>query len=503
MSCCGNRRPEIRVSGRTRGIAAKFADSLPALNLFTIEGWQTPPSSSAPPIPACAELWAAGAAALDRLAPGRHPLYKRAQTVHALKMISAKALFRSAAIQSLTGWERLRTGVSYFPLDDTFQQNPFPTYARLRRKDPVHWSPTVNAWVLSLYEDVDATLRDFKRFANDSRKTRGEPPPGEAPEAPSMLSLDPPDHTRMRALVSKAFTPRAVRAMEPRIEELVHELLGELPEGEPVDIIAGLAYPLPVIVIAEMIGVLPEDRDRFKRWSDVMARTLEPTITREELSEAMDARDELIEYFRAVIEERRKNPREDLVSSLVAAEEEGDRLSEAEMYSTLILLLVAGNETTTNLIGNGLLALLRHPDQYQLLRDDASLTESAVEEMLRYDSPVQTDARFVLEDVELRGKVLRRGDQVLQLIGSANRDPRVFPEPRKLDITREENNHLAFGRGIHHCLGAPLARMEGRIAFRALADRYPRIALADPAPRFRDQVVLRGLEALPVVLHRA
>jgi cytochrome P450 len=442
-----------------------------------------------------------GTGRLDVTGAGRHPLYNARRARHPFPMPSLRSLLRSTTVRGITSYERLRTGVSYYPLDDAFQQHPYPTYARLRRKDPVHWSPLVRAWILSRHEDCDATLRDHRRFSNDPRNAAGYVPAPTSPETPSLLNLDPPDHTRLRGLVSKAFTPRAVRAMEPRIEQLVHELLDKAPAGEPVDIIEGLAYPLPVIVISEMIGVLPEDRDRFKTWSDRIARTLEPTITEEEIELARGAREEIIEYFRVVIAERRAQPREDLVSSLVAAEDEGERLTEAEMLSTLILLLVAGNETTTNLIGNGLLALLRHPDQYQLLRDDLDLAENAVEELLRYDSPVQTDGRTALDDVELHGRVIRRGQRVLQLLGSANRDPRVFPEPRKLDITREDHGHLSFGRGIHHCLGAPLARLEGRIAFRALAERYPKIELADPNPRFRDQVVLRGLERLPVTLH--
>jgi cytochrome P450 len=416
-----------------------------------------------------------------------------------------RSLIMPVATRALTLRERLESGAVYNPLEDAFHQNPYPTYARLRRKDRVHWSYLANAWILTWWEDVDAVLRDHRRFSNDDRngkqKRRRVRDVDEAMR--SILVIDPPDHTRLRGLVSKAFSARAIAQLEPRIREIVDGILAPLEDGAEVDIMDALAFPLPVTVIAEMIGVPPADRDRFKLWSDAVARTLEPTISEEEMIEAEICRGMLRAYFLEIIDERRAHPREDLLSALIAAEEEGDKLSEEEMLTTLILLLVAGNETTTNLIGNVLLALLRHPEQLQLLRENPDLMESAVEELLRFDSPVQTDGRFAMEDIELGGKIIRKGDSVLPLIGSANRDPRHFQRPRELDITRNDRSHISFGRGIHHCLGAPLARLEGRIAFEALLAQFPRIELTGEPPVFKDHVVLRGMKSLRVRVHRS
>jgi cytochrome P450 len=276
-----------------------------------------------------------------------------------------------------------------------------------------------------------------------------------------------------------------------------------MPEDEPFDLMEAFAYPLPVTVIAELIGVPAEDRADFKRWSGPVARTLEPTITQAEWEEAQEAERALDEYFERVIAERRDAPHEDLLSALILAEDAGEKLSHDELLVTLKLLLIAGNETTTNLIGNGMLALLRHPAQLDRLRDNPVLLESAIEELLRYDGPVQIDARWALQDVELRGKRILKGQGVIPLIGSANRDPRFFAEPRKLDIGREPNHHVAFGRGIHHCLGAPLARLEGQVAFQAFLEAFDRVALATDKPEFRDNVVLRGLRSLPLRVHRS
>jgi cytochrome P450 len=250
-------------------------------------------------------------------------------------------------------------------------------------------------------------------------------------------------------------------------------------------------------VIAELLGIPPKDRAQFKVWSDQRARTLEPTMTRRELDIAVEASKALTAYFLGIIHERRVRPQNDLISALVTAEEKGDKLTEEEMLVMLRLLLVAGNETTTNLIGNGMLALLQHPDQLQLLRRRPDLMLSAIEELLRYDAPVQTDIRTALEDMELGGKLICKGQGVLLLIGSANRDPEIYHEPDRLDLTRHETSHIAFGRGIHHCIGAPLARLEGRVAFEMLLERFEDIHLLTDRPQFKDHVVLRCLEALP------
>jgi cytochrome P450 len=313
-----------------------------------------------------------------------------------------------------------------------------------------------------------------------------------------MLVLDPPDHTRLRALVSKAFTPSAIMALEPRIRAIVGELLDQIADPAHFDLIEALAYPLPVIVMAELLGVPPEDRAQFKRWSSQRARVLEPTITARERQAAIQAAKAFDAYFRDVIEARRSTPRDDLISALVAIEETGNKLSPYELIVMLRLLLIAGNETTTNLIGNGMLALLRHPEQMRTLQANPSLIPSAIEELLRYDTPVQVDGRTMREDMDFHGRRLQKGQGVVLLLGSANRDPEGFCDPDRLDITRNEASHIAFGRGIHHCLGAPLARLEGRLAFEALLERFSDIRLLTEHPAFKDNVVLRGLRALPL-----
>jgi cytochrome P450 len=396
--------------------------------------------------------------------------------------------------------ERYQSGVTYNPLSHRVFTDPYPTYHTLRTRDPIHWSSLSSAWVVSRYHDIDTILRDHRRFSNDfenrtlSRRRQGQLNPA---VDKSMLFIDPPDHTRLRSLVSKAFTPKTIEKMELRVRAIMSELLDQIPDPASFDLMQAIANPLPVIVIAELIGVPPKDRGQFKVWSNQRARTLEPTITTRERDIAAEAGKALTAYFLGIINERRANPRDDLISALVAVEEGGDKLTEDEMVVMLRLLLVAGNETTTNLIGNGLLALLRHPEQLQLLRRQPDLMPSAIEELLRYDAPVQTDIRTALEDMELGGKLIRKGQGVLLLIGSANRDPEVYSEPDRLDLTRHETSHIAFGRGIHQCIGAPLARLEGRIAFAMLLERFEDIHLLTDRPQFKDHVVLRGLETLP------
>jgi cytochrome P450 len=420
--------------------------------------------------------------------------------------VSLQALIKPMAIRLMLAREWWQSGVTYYPLSPRVYKNPYPTYAALRAKDPIHWSVLMDSWVLARYRDVDAILRDHKRFSSDPRNRRNprtRPAPTAPSGDPSMLFLDPPDHTRLRALVSKAFTPSAIAALTPRISAIMQELLEQIEDQAAFDLIETIAYPLPVIVMAELLGVPPEDRDQFKVWSNQRARTLEPTMTARERQDALRAAQEFDAYFLKIIEARRVAPQDDLISTLAAAEEAGDTLSQSELLVMLRLLLVAGNETTTNLIGNGMLALLRHPDQLQALRDDSGLMASAIEELLRYDAPVQVDGRTVMEDVEIDGHRLTRGQGVVLLIGSANHDPDVFSHPERLDITRDEASHIAFGRGIHHCLGAPLARLEGRIAFAALLQRFADLRLLTDHPPFKDNVVLRGLQTLPVSAKRA
>ena len=416
-------------------------------------------------------------------------------------MLSIQKAIRSVVIGAMLARERWQSGVAYNPLSRQTAQDPYPVYAALRERDPVHRSALMNAWMFARHADIDTILRDHRRFSNDprkgtlsSRQRAGLP----ADEEFTMLFLDPPDHKRLRALVNKAFTPKAVNALEPHIRSLLGSLLDEIDDPAGFDLMQAVAQPLPVIVIAEMLGVPPEDRAQFKIWSDQRARTLEPSIDARERALAEAANKSLNNYFRPIIEERRAAPQDDIVSALAQAEEEGDRLTELEMLNMLRLLLIAGNETTTNLIGNGVLALLRHPDQLQRLRDDPSLIPLAVDELLRFDSPVQTDFRRALEDCEVNGFPLKKRDNIVLLLGAANRDPDVFDEPDRLDVGRGDRSHLSFGRGIHHCIGAPLARLEGRVVLEMLLERFSQISLRDRQPRFRNSIVLRGLESLPV-----
>ena len=413
---------------------------------------------------------------------------------------------RSAAINAVLIRERLESGVAYNPLSSRVTQDPYPVYAKLRARDPVHRSRLFNGWVFTRHAVVDAILRNHRHFSNDSRKgalTRRQraalPPSDEL----TMLLLDPPAHNRLRALVNKAFTRRAVNALEPHIRDLLGALLDEIGDPAGFDLMAAVARPLPVIVIAEMLGIPPEDRAQFKLWSDQRARLIEPTTSKAQREIGKAASNALDAYVRPIISARRVDPQGDIVSALALAEERGERLTEREMLNMLRLLLVAGNETTTNLIGNGMLALLRHPEQLERLRQDPSMIPSAVEELLRFDSPVQTDFRRALEDCEVNGFPVRRREEIVAVLGAANRDPEVFEYPDRLDVGRREIKHLSFGRGIHHCLGAPLARLEGRIVLEELLQRFSSIRLLNERPRFHDTVVLRGLRSLPIGCLRA
>lgn len=381
------------------------------------------------------------------------------------------------------------------PLLVQFRENPYPLYQYLLTTAPVQWNDTLGAWTLARYADVVASLTDA-RFSADRTRQGPEAPAYQL--AKSMLVSDPPDHTRLRALVSKAFTPRMVEQLRPRIIAVVGELLDRIVDrGGPFDVIADLAYPLPVVIIAELLGVPAEDRIKFNEWSAVLAASLDPLVSEELATQVPVARDALHGYLRGIIAERRKQPQSDLISALVAVEERGEVLSEPELVVMCTLLLIAGHETTVNLIGNGTNALLGHPDQLALLRQDPSLIATAVEELLRFDSPVQMTGRIAVQSVELGGHTIQEGEWILPLLGAANHDPAQFRDPESLDLTRNPNGHVAFGRGIHFCLGAPLARLEGQIAIGALVRRFPNLSL-DGEPVRRAQITLRGLKSLPV-----
>ncbi len=411
-------------------------------------------------------------------------------------------------IKARLAQERVQSGVVWFPLDPDFIANPYPTYRELRERDPYHPSPLTGALVVSRYDDVDAVLRNYKTFSNQRGPvgSRNRPNIGERIEnelQPSMLSLDPPDHTRLRGLVSRAFTPRQIAKMEDHIRETAHTLLDEVEGETEFDLMSNLAALLPTVVIAEMIGVPTADRQQFKVWSDRFARVLEPNLTSDELSVVFDTARLFDEYFSGIVAEHRAQPQDDLVSRLIEAEEEGDRLTQDEMIVTLRLLLVAGNETTTNLIGNGLKALLEHPEQLELLRRRPELIDNAIEELLRYDSPVQVDGRTTLDEHQLDRHTLKPGRPVSLLIGGANRDPEEFSDPETLDITREDAGNISFGRGIHHCLGAPLARLEGKIAFETLLERFDDIQFGARTPVYKPNIVLRGLKHLDIRVERS
>jgi pimeloyl-[acyl-carrier protein] synthase len=392
--------------------------------------------------------------------------------------------------------------LAFNPFLPEVHEDPYPLYHRLRAEDPVHRSP-LGFWVLTRHADVLAVLRD-PRMSRDPRRServallRASAEVDEllaAEEAaPSMLFVDPPDHTRLRTLVNKAFTPAAVERLRPRVEELVAGLLDRAAGTGSMDVVEELAYPLPVTVICELFGVPEADRDRFRAWSRGLVHLLDPLVAADALERALRARQALRGYLGGLIAERRAHPAGDLLTALIAAEDQGHQLSEAELVS----LLVAGHETTVNLIANGMLALLRDPQARARLRADPALARSAVEELLRYDSPVQFTSRHALEDLDVGGRRVRAGETVVAVLGAANRDPAQFPDPDRLDLARAPNRHLAFGGGIHFCLGAPLARMEAAVAIPALLARLPGLELGPEPPVRRDTVTLRGLAGLPV-----
>ncbi len=402
--------------------------------------------------------------------------------------------------------ERATSGASFEVGTDAYYENPYPGYRRLLERDPVHRALLLGGWVLTRHRDVLAMLRN-DGFSADQRLSKRYPRrrksyiaaggPPERLDNPTMLSADPPDHTRLRGLVSKAFTPRMVGAMQERMESLAAELLAPVSRGTEFCVVRSIAYPLPVLVIAEILGIPKQDRERFKHWSDEVVKGL-GIISSAELRRSILASNELGEYLTQIAERRRGDPRDDLISGLLAAEEQGDRLSMQELLGTCSLLLIAGNETTTNLIGNGVLGLLSNPAQLERLREEPELIDSAVEELLRFDPPVQFTARTVRDDCEWLGIAMKRGTTVVAGLAAANRDPEVFENPDQLDIGRTDNRHVSLGSGIHFCLGASLARLEARTAISALVSLYPDMRLASTPPKRGRNVVLRGLETLHI-----
>ncbi|GHO85920.1 cytochrome P450 family protein [Dictyobacter formicarum] len=404
----------------------------------------------------------------------------------------------------------------HITMDDLLAQetkrNPQAFYAHLREQAPLTYAAgllgTRGAWITTSYDDAIAILKD-PRFTKDVQKVlqsgNGQITDGASESIAKlvtwrrdMLTVDPPDHTRLRGLVSKVFTPRMIEQLHPRIQQITDELLDAVQERGEMDLIVDFAFPLPITVICEMLGIPSQDRPQFRVWTQALLNFSEGNQRGEATVAAMEA---FIHYIKTLVAVKRAQPGNDLISELVQVEESGDTLSENELLSTIFLLIVAGHETTVNLIGNGTLALLQHPEQMRLLQQDASLIPSAVEELLRYTAPVTlASPRWALEDIPLHDQVIHKGEMVLLSLVAANIDPQHFNNPEELEVTRQVNKHLAFGKGIHVCLGAPLARLEGQIAFATLLRRLPGLRLVgDPAQLHWNRTpILRGLTSLPV-----
>jgi pimeloyl-[acyl-carrier protein] synthase len=392
----------------------------------------------------------------------------------------------------------------YHLLDPEVLADPYPLYHRLRSEDPVHWDPFLHAWVVTRYADVVTVLHRFSAARTPTPEQLAAMgleslTPIARVMVRQMLFLDPPSHTRIRGLASQAFTPRRVERLRAHIQDIMDSLLdAAIPRGR-MEVIEDLAAPLPAIVTAEMLGVPTRDHPLLKKWSADFAEMLGNfQHNPDRAAGVLRSTEDMVAYFRDAVREQRERPREGLVSALLAAEIDGDRFTEEEVIANVIVTMVGGQETTTNLIGNGVLTLLRNPAELARLRHDPALIAPAVEELLRYESPSQHTARLAPEDVMLGGKLIRRRQAVIAVMGAGNRDPERFPDPDRLDLSRADNRHLAFGWAAHFCFGAPLARIEGQIAFATLLRRLPGLRL-EPGPLvWRDNLGLRGLTALPV-----
>ena len=386
-------------------------------------------------------------------------------------------------------------------MSPAFREDPYAYYERFRGPQPLlRVADTI--WFALGHADVTTLLRHPRLSTDESRAATEVGQDEDNNRKRSLLFMDPPDHTRLRGLVARAFTPRRIEDLRLAAQAIAAELIDAMTgRTGPVDLIQSFAYPLPVRVICALLGVPPEDEATFTAWSRGVARSVDPSVLRTPEIDAaiVEARQGLSTYLGDLLAERRRAPGDDLLSALAAVDVEGDRISAREVVALAQLLLVAGHETTVNLIGNGVLALLRAPEQLALLRQSPALVGPAIDELLRFDGPVQITQRVVLEDMDVVGCPVKAGDEIMLVLGAANRDPAAFADPHRLDVTRDARRHVAFGGGIHHCLGAALARMEGQIALSALLDRFERIELAG-TPTRRPTFTLRGLEQLPVTL---
>jgi len=397
--------------------------------------------------------------------------------------------------------------LGFDPADRTFIADPYPVYCRLRDDHPILWNPATSQWLISRHADVNRLLRDrglgrtYLHRATHAEMGRPEPLAWHAPfhelNDAGMLDLEPPDHTRIRRLVLKAFTPRTVEAMRGRIQAIVDGLLDAVTGAGEIDLIADYVEPLPVTVIAELLAIPEADRHHLRPWSADICLMYELDPPDSSARKAVQASIEFGDYLRALLADRRRDPGDDLISALAAVVDDGDTLTEQELIATCVLLLNAGHEASVNGAGNGWWTLFRHPGALARLRAEPAILPIAIEELLRFDTPLSLFERWVLEPIEVHGVQLQRGDEVAMLFGSANRDPDAFARPDELDLTRDPNPYLSFGAGIHYCLGAPLAKLELGIAFETLLRRAPRLELVEP-PRWKPTFVLRGLESMRV-----
>ncbi|MBH8563712.1 cytochrome P450 [Nostoc sp. CENA67] len=393
--------------------------------------------------------------------------------------------------------------------DPQVRINPYPTYHHLRSESPVHRYFVGGDWLVSRYVDVKAVLRSGYVRSQDKPKSIQERNQYLQDKGKNLNTLaqttskflfymDQPDHTRLRNLVMKVFSSVIVERMRPQIQEIVNELLDKVQHQGSMDIIADFAIPLPVTVISRLLGIPKEDQDQLNQWSNVLARILDSLVSLEEFQAMNEVTEAFKEYLRTLIAKREKQPQADLISALIAVKEQSDRLSEEELLATCIMLFATGEESTVNTIGNGMLALLNHPDQIEQLKTEPTKIQTAVDEILRYDSPVQTTTRIATVNFEIGNQTIQAGEKVVLCLGAANRDPAQFPDPDRLDINRNPNPHVAFGDGIHYCLGAGLARIQAQIAINTLVQKFPDLKLASNQLEWRKNAVLRGLKALPV-----
>lgn len=390
-----------------------------------------------------------------------------------------------------------------------FVANPYPALRALREQEPVYWSPAIGAWLLTRYDDILVSFKDTLHYSNENRLGKGVEylPPEKRRNykqfedhyaTKGLLHSDPPDHTRLRALVVKEFTPRVVELMRPRIQEVVDSILDRAHQQGQMDVVPDLAAALPMNVITEIMGVPPPERHLIKKWTDdLLSFQGVNRPSEEDLTRGQNALSEIRPYIHEMIEKRRRQPTQDLMSKFVAAESQGERVSEAELINTCVTLFTAGHETTLSLISNTIYTLLINPEQWKVLRQDPSLLERAIEESLRYESPVSRQSRLMKNDTEIRGKTLKKGDMLFQMLNAANRDPEVFDDPDTFNIRREKNKHIAFGQGVHFCVGAVLSRTETFIAVGTLIKRFPKVELVSDEPDWdvgkRNSRVLKSL----------